>query len=84
MNEISCREWWEHIAQGRCPICLAKGPYRGGIIPTVICECGYCRCEFCVDARDREIKGLPPRDTKTLGGIIVPSLAEEEKFKHGT
>ncbi len=77
------KEWWERIKEGRCPICLAKGHFTGGPIPVSMCKCGNCKCEGCVDARDRDMKGLPPRDTKTEGGIIIPSREEEKRIKEG-
>lgn len=80
LRTLKEKVWWERIAQGRCPICAAKGPFKSGAIPVSICECGNCKCESCVDRRDREMKGLPPRSTETAGGIIVPSLEEERKY----
>jgi hypothetical protein len=72
------KEWWKRIGEGRCPICLSKGPFQGGAIPVHVCECGNCKCEGCVDARQLERDGLPPRGEKTKGGIIIPPREKDQ------
>ena len=44
----------------------------------VACECGNCRCEGCVDDRKLAKDGLPSREDKTVGGIIIPPRESED------
>ena len=76
MSEEKRKEWWNRIAKGRCPICLSKGPFKGGPIPVDVCECGGCKCEGCIDGRDRIMKGISPLPPIT-GGLITPPTKEE-------
>lgn len=48
----------------RCSKCLGSLPRRGGVIPTVTCECGNCACDTCIENRragdGREARVLCP------------------------